>query len=231
MIRLGVLFLILIGVGIFGWNRRPDLVRNYLGVNAPARDTGQALQFANATLFGLATELTEAEVTFLDQGQDRLAAMIENGGGDRTITAAAIRKDPAAFSARCVEQLQQIKLDTKRAMETLDVKTFRSGGDQASLWKTLDLARQVQRTITVLSKSDMGKTLDQLDAGKAIGEVVDQLKKIQQDTSPHQRTTAPKDAPVKPNAFPRDEQDASEAKDDRKSQPKDDQKDEPSRPR
>ena len=63
VIRLGVLFLILIGVGIFGWNRRPDLVRNYLGVNAPARDTGQALQFANATLFGLATELTEAEVT------------------------------------------------------------------------------------------------------------------------------------------------------------------------
>ena len=188
MIRLGVLFLILLGVGIFGWIRRPDLVRNYLGINAPAWNTTQALKFANNELFTLGTKLTEAEVVFLDQGQNSLVAMIENGGGSRTITAETVRNDPAAFGARCVKNLDQVKRDTSRALTLLDAKTFRTSGDQGSLWKTLDLAEQVQRSIGVLGTSDLGKTFTEQKADKTITDIIEELKKIQMTTSPHQRT-------------------------------------------
>ena len=199
MIRLGVLFLVLIGVGIFGWLRRPDLVRNYLGVNAPAWNTTQALQFANAELFSLATELTEAEVVFLDQGRERLMAMIETGGGDQTVSAETIRNDPNAFGERCIRKLEQVQKDANRAKAVLDAKTFRTSGDQSSLWKTLDLAKQVQRAIGVLGKSDLGETFKKLDADKAIGDIVGDLTEIQWATSPNQRTVDPNAAPILPN--------------------------------
>ena len=174
--------------GIFGWIRRPDLVRNYLGINAPAWDTSQALKFANNELFTLGTELTEAEVVFLDQGQSRLADMIENGGGSRTITAETIRNDPAAFGVRCARTLDQAKRDASRALAVLDAGTFRTSGDQASLWKTLDLAEQVQRSIGDLGTSDLGKTFTERNADKTIADIIEELKKIQTTTSPHQRT-------------------------------------------
>ena len=210
LIRLGVLFLILIGVGIFGWIRRPDLVRNYLGMNAPASNTSQALEFANNELFTLGTELTEAEVVFLDQGQNRLAAMIENGGGSRTITAETIRKDPAAFGARCAKTLDQVKRDTSRALAVLDSKTFRTSGDQGSLWKTLDLAKQVQRSIGVLGNSDLGKTFTEQNADQTIAEIIEELKKIQMTTSPHQRTIDNDAAPINTSAMPGDEASADD---------------------
>ena len=220
VIRLVVLIIILIGVGIFGWNRRPDLVRNYLGMNAPARDTSQALQFANNELFTLATELTEAEVVFLDQGTGRLAAMIENGGGRRTITGEAIRKDPAAFGTRCVKTLDQVKIDTDRAASLLDTKTFRTSGDQSSLWKTLDLAEQVQRSITALDKSDLSKTFSTLKADQSIANIIDELRKIQSTTSPHQRSIG-KGTPISTDGMPTDPSSGDDGmKDESKSDPK-----------
>ena len=188
VIRLFVLIIILVGVGIFGWIRRPDLFRNYLGINAPAWNTSQALKFANNELFTLGTELTEAEVVFLDQGQSRLADMIENGGGSRTITAETIRNDPAAFGVRCAKTLDQAKRDASRAMAVLDAGTFRTSGDQASLWKTLDLAEQVQRSIGALGTSDLGKTFTEQNADKTIADVIEVLRKIQTTTSPQRRT-------------------------------------------
>ncbi|MBC01879.1 MAG: hypothetical protein CMJ34_01060 [Phycisphaerae bacterium] len=186
-IRIGVLLIILGGVGVFGWLRRPDLVREHLGIDAPAADTTQALQFARGGILRLVIELAEAEVVYLDRGGERLEAMIENEGFEDTITGEEILDDPDEFAARCMDTLKQADVDARRAFAIIEPERFRTDGDPNVLWTTLDLALQAERSIIDLGRSGMGDSLRKVGANDGIAAVIGNLKKIQLYAPPRAR--------------------------------------------
>ncbi len=184
MIRLLVLLLLLLAVGIFGFVRRPDLVRQYLGIEAPAWDTRQALTFANEELFKVASALAIAEVSFLDTDQDTVVAMAETGGFVEGLTQQELLNEPAKSAAILGRQIGQIERDAKRAVAKLTPDHFKSAGDQSLSWKTLSLAEQVGRALTSLDSTPLGKALDKAGAPSRITTTIQALESIQSKTAP-----------------------------------------------
>ncbi len=188
-IRMGVLLLILIGTAVFGWFQRPDLFRRYLAMDAPARSEVQSLEFANDELFELATNLAKARVVLRGQGQDTLAAMIENGNAGNLVSEEAIRETPKVVAAGMAGALIQIQTDVDRAMTLLQPTSFRAASNQAVLWKTLDLAMQVVTSIKSLDGTSLGEALMSEDAPASGEAVVDTLREIQRKTAPRARNS------------------------------------------
>ncbi|MAC18748.1 MAG: hypothetical protein CMJ23_03545 [Phycisphaerae bacterium] len=188
-IRMGVLLLILIGTAVFGWFQRPDLFRRYLAMDAPARSEVQSLEFANDELFELATNLAKARVVLRGQGQDTLAAMIENGNAGSLLSEQAMEDTPQIVAAGMTKDLARIRLDVDRSLELLQPKSFRSNSDQNVLWKTLDLAMQVVTSIKSLDGTSLGEALMSEDAPASGEAVVDTLREIQRKTAPRARNS------------------------------------------
>lgn len=188
-IRLGVLLLILIGVAVFGWFQRPDLFRRYLGLNAPARSEVQSLEFANDELFQLATNLAKAQVVLRGQGQDTLAAMIENGNAGALMSEQAIQDTPKVAAKEMTKGLARIRIDVDRSVKLLQPTSFRSASDQSVLWKTLDLATEVVVSIKSLDGTELGEALAS-EKARASGEtVIETLQEIQRKTAPRARNS------------------------------------------
>ena len=188
-IRLGALLLILIGVAVFGWFQRPDLFRRYLGLDAPARSEVQSLEFANDELFKLATNLAKARVVLRGQGQDTLAAMIENGDAGSLFREQAIQETPEIVAAGMTKDLARIRFDVDRSLELLQPKSFRSNSDQSVLWKTLDLAMRVAGSIKSLDGTSLGEALAS-EKAQASGEaMIETLREIQRKTAPRARNS------------------------------------------
>lgn len=197
LVRLGVLSLILIGVGIFGWVRRPDLVRTHLGVNAPAWSTTQALEFTNAELFeaSVILETTQHEQVRTLVGEEVPKAMSEQTGlpgAPRSGEGDAVF--PAAFTL-----LRQAERDAKRAIQLLPPDGFRSTADQTLLWKTIDLANEIIRSIHAASNKDreLSEIVQHADALRIVDSILAQLKSVQEITSPERRKID-EDTTIKP---------------------------------
>ena len=199
MIRLLVLLLLLLGVGIFGYVRRPDLVREHLNIEAPAWDTTQALTFANEELFTLASALAVAEVSLLDSDQATLMAMAETGGFVEGLTQDDLLNEPAKAADILSRKIEQIERDAKRAKAKLTADRFKSADDQSLIWKTLSLAKQVEAAVKALSSTPLGQALEIENAPKSAATTVATLESIQKATAPARKNSPTKG--VNPNAM------------------------------
>lgn len=196
LVRLGVLTLILIGVGIFGWVRRPDLVRTHLGVNAPAWNTTQALVFTNAELFKASAILKAAQeeqvrTIVRNEVSKAMSEQIGSPGASRTDKGTVV--SPATFTL-----LRQAERDAKRALQLLPPDGFRSTADQTLLWKTIDLANEIIRSILEAKDRELSEIVQHADALRIVESILAQLKNAQEITSPERRETG-KDTAVKPD--------------------------------
>ena len=198
-IRLLVLLLLLIGVGVFGYVRRPDLAREYLNLEAPAWDTRQALTFANEELFKVASALAIAEVSLLDTDRDTAMAMAETGGFVEGLTQQELLDDPAKAAAVLAGQIGQIERDATRAADKLSPDNFKSAGDQSLTWKTLSLAEQVGRSLETLASTPLGEALDESGAPKSVANTITALESIQSSTSPARKNSTAE--PRNPNSM------------------------------
>ncbi len=198
LVRLGVLSLILIGVGIFGWVRRPDLVRTHLGVNAPAWNTTQALVFTNAELFKASASLKaaqEEQVRTIVRNEVSKAMSEQIGSPDASRSDKGTVVSPATFTL-----LRQAERDAKRAIQLLPPDGFRSTADQTLLWKTIDLANEIIRSIHAASNKDreLSEIVQHADALRIVDSILAQLKNAQEITSPERRETG-KNTAIKPD--------------------------------
>ena len=183
-VRLLVLLALLLGVGVFGFIRRPDLVRQHLKIDAPAWDSRQALTFANEDLFKVASALAVVEVAVLDTNEDTLVAMGESGGFVEGLTQQELLEDPTKAAEYLGRQIDRIAKDARRAADKLSPSKFNSAEEQGLVWKTLSLAQQVQDALKTIASTPLGQALEKQNAIKNAAATVATLEAIQKATAP-----------------------------------------------
>lgn len=203
IIRISVLLVLFLGVVIFGWFSRPDLVRNYLGIMAPAKNADQALLFANEDLFLVASDLAHAQVDLGVGGKEVVKMMDSDGGHIKKISKAKLTNSPDAAASQILSKIKQSRSDVYRAQSLIGGSKTISMDLQNSLYKNIDLSNQIMDALEELKSTKLGEALEKDQATNLVGDIHQQLKKIQEESSPKRRQKSDPSAPkIDPDAGP-----------------------------
>ena len=185
-IRIIVLLVLFIGVVVYGWVMRPDLVRQYIGFNASARNPEQAMLFVNEELYEVQSQLNVILNTLADSSDSEKGVTVAVDGKNVRLIVEELEANPDQLVDSLKDQMERIRKDNSQALEMLASRELGSNG-QNILWKNIDFAMEIIRKLQELQDNDFGKALQNAGVPGIANENLGILREIQALTSPRQR--------------------------------------------
>ena len=171
----------LVAVLVFGYLYRPDIVRNYLGVKATARDAGQAMLFANDELFAAATKLADAEAAYGIDGGQLAVAMNAQGTTSKDGVALDSISETVATGDEIIALIDQALKDVERAKSFVTSPDSLSPDGKSLMFKNRDMCKQALGSYAALLDTMLGARIS--EAGmfptlKKIQSTLDEIKNV-----------------------------------------------------
>ena len=181
VIRISVLSVLFIGVVIFGWLSRPDLVRNYLGIMAPAKNAEQAMLFANEDLFAVAADLAEAQVTLGMGGRSLMRNMDSQGAKEKKVSKETLENNPKETATRILAGIEQSRRDIYRAKSIVKKDKALSVEGINVMFKNIDLCKQTFVSLEAIAGTKLGEELARGKAMEFLQDTSQALDQIRND--------------------------------------------------
>lgn len=181
VIRILVLLVLFLGIVIFGWFSRPDLVRHYLGIMAPAKNTDQALLFANEDLFAAGQDLANAQVTLGLGGKNILKNMGYSDSDSDFPSKGELMDSPKNFASHIISKIDQARRDVYRAQSLLSSSNPLTSKGKDLIYKNIDFATQIYQSTRELTISKLGKALNDGDVLSKLADIESRLKAIRSE--------------------------------------------------